>query len=112
MSQHYGDYEDFLRGALHAAVDSVEPAGDGLGRIRARLTTPHPLPVAWLMAACSEVSRRALGGLDAVSSWLHTMPGPGDGRWRARPGVGVGSPSWRPVGSGPRRRRGSRRARR
>ena len=45
MTQHSGDYEDFLRGALHAAVDSVEPAGDGLGRIRARLTTPHPLPV-------------------------------------------------------------------
>src|SRR5215468_611219 len=70
MSQHHRDYEDFLRGALHGAVDSVEPAGDGLERIRARLATPHPLPVAWLMAACSWVARYARGGLDAVSAWL------------------------------------------
>src|SRR6185437_1873776 len=70
MSQHSGDYEDFLRGALHAAVDSVEPAGDGLERIRARLTTPRPLPVAWLMAACSWVATYARGSLDSVSAWL------------------------------------------
>ena len=75
MSQHYGDYEDLLRGALHAAVDSAEPAGDGLERIRARLTTPHPLPVAWLMAVCSWVARRARGSLDSVSAWLRTVPG-------------------------------------
>ena len=75
MSQHYGDYEDLLRGALHAAVDSTEPAGDGLERIRARLTTPHPLPVAWLMAVCSWVARRARGSLDSVSAWLQTVPG-------------------------------------
>src|SRR5436190_16943602 len=75
MSQHYGDYEDLLRGALHAAVDSAEPAGDGLERIRARLTTPHPLPVAWLMAACSWVARYARGSLDSVSAWLQTVPG-------------------------------------
>src|SRR6266516_2479078 len=87
MTQHRDDFEDFVRRALHAAADSAEPSGDGLQRIRARLRAPYPVPVAWLMAACSEVSRRALGGLDAVSSWLHTMPGPGDGRWRARPGT-------------------------
>ena len=96
MSQHSGDYEDFLRGALHAAVDSVEPAGDGLERIRARLTTPHPLPVAWLMAACSWVATYARGSLDSVSaspaprSWLASRPGqpgsarPGCRRCRAR----------------------------
>src|SRR2546430_14757031 len=75
MSQHYGDYEDLLRGALHAAVDSAEPAGDGLERIRARLTTPRPLPVAWLMAVCSWVARRARGSLDSVSAWLRPVPG-------------------------------------
>src|SRR5215471_5112592 len=75
MSQHSGDYEDFLRGALHAAVDSAQPAGDGLERIRARLTTPHPLPVAWLMAVCSWVARRARGSVDSVSAWLQTVPG-------------------------------------
>src|SRR5256886_7886146 len=75
MSQHYGDYEDLLRGALHAAVDSAEPADDGLERIRARLATPRPLPVAWLMAVCSWVARRARGSLDSVSAWLQTVPG-------------------------------------
>src|SRR5438034_600016 len=74
-ARHYGIYEDLLRGALHAAVDSAEPAGDGLERIRARLTTPHPLPVAWLMAVCSWVARRARGSLDSVSAWLQTVPG-------------------------------------
>ena len=64
MSQPYGDFEDFLRGALHASVDSAEPAGDGLERIRARLTTPRPLPVAWLLAAYSWVARRTRGSLD------------------------------------------------
>jgi len=80
MSPHSGDYEDFLRGALHAAVDSAEPAGDGLERIRARLTTPHPLPVAWLMAVWSWVARRARGSLDSVSAWLQTVPG--EVHWR------------------------------
>src|SRR5215472_3490234 len=75
MSQHSGDYEDFLRGALHAAVDSAQPAGDGLERIRARLTRPHPLPVAWLMAVCSWVARYARGSLDSVSAWLQRVPG-------------------------------------
>src|SRR5262245_45000441 len=73
MSQHHGDYEDFLRGALHAAVDSVEPAGDGLERIRGRLAPPQPLLVAWLAAACSWVARRARGSLDSVSAWLETV---------------------------------------
>src|SRR6516164_5553996 len=75
MSQHSGDFEDFLRGALHAAVDSAEPASDGLERIRARLTTPRPLPVAWLMAMCSWVARYARGSLDSASAWLQTIPG-------------------------------------
>jgi hypothetical protein len=35
-----GDYEEALRRALHAAADSIEPAGDGLQRIRERLSRP------------------------------------------------------------------------
>src|SRR5690348_7466313 len=81
MSQHSGDYEDFLRGALHAAVDSVEPAGDGLERIRALLTVPRPLPVAWLTAVRSWLARYARVSLDSVSAWLQTVP-----RALARPG--------------------------
>src|SRR5215472_6552945 len=91
MSQHPGDFEDVLRGALHAAVDSAQPAGDGLERIRSRLTTPHPLPVAWLMAVCSWVARYARGSLDSVSAWLQTVPsevhrrdGAPEGRYMAR----------------------------
>ena len=84
MTQHRDDFEEFLRRALHAAADSAEPSDDGLQRIRARLRTPYPVPVAWLMAACSGVSRRALGGLESVWAWLRTVLGPGDRRWRAR----------------------------
>src|SRR5690348_12442763 len=87
MTQHRDDFEDVLRRALHTAADPAEPSGDGLQRIRARLRTPYPLLVAWLMAACSGMSRRALGGLDSLWSWLHTVPGPGHDRWRAQPGT-------------------------
>src|SRR5215475_3623657 len=69
MSQLRNDYsyEELLRRALHSAADSVEPAGDGLERIRAGLTTPHSLPVAWVMAGYSEVARRAQGLLSAMT---------------------------------------------
>ncbi|MGH3123562.1 MAG: hypothetical protein ACRDND_21430 [Streptosporangiaceae bacterium] len=36
------DYEDALRRALTAAAESIEPAGDGLQRIRHRLDSPRP----------------------------------------------------------------------
>ena len=87
MSQHQGDHEDLLRRALHAAADSVEPSDDGLERIRARLRAPHPRPVAWMMAAYSEMPRRALGALDSGWVWLHTVLGTAHERWRARPGA-------------------------
>ena len=87
MSQRPDDFEDVLRRALHAAADPAEPSDDGLEQIHARLRTPYPLLVAWLMAAWSGMSRRALGGLDAVWSWLHTVPGPGNDRSPAQPGT-------------------------
>src|SRR6266513_3617629 len=40
-----------------------------------RWTRPSPPPVAWLMAVCSWVARRARGSLDSVSAWLQTVPG-------------------------------------
>jgi hypothetical protein len=73
MSQHHRDHEDVLRRALHSAVDSMEVSGDGLERIQARLTTPRPAPLAWVMAAPSEVARRALIGLSAVWAWLQPL---------------------------------------
>jgi hypothetical protein len=72
MSQHAGDYEGLLRRALRSAVDSVEPSADGLDRIRARLTRPRPLAVAWATAVCSAVARRASGGLHSASVWLQS----------------------------------------
>ncbi len=87
MSQHDGCHEDLLRRALHAAADSVEPSDDGLERIRARLTTPYPLPVAWVMVAYSVVSRWVLGGLESALAWLRSVTGPA--RERPQPVVWV-----------------------
>jgi hypothetical protein len=49
--------EDILRRALREAAGSVEPAADGLSQIRARLSPPRPLFVAWLVAAWETVSQ-------------------------------------------------------
>jgi hypothetical protein len=76
MSPSDRDYDELVRRGLHVAADSVEPAEDGLERIRARLTTPYPVPVAWLMAGYSKVARRARDGLQCVSAWLPTSGDP------------------------------------
>src|SRR2546429_8455606 len=86
MTQHGDDFEDLLRRALHGAAEAAEPSGDGLERIRARLRTPYPVLAAWVMAACSGLSRWALGGLEAVWCWLLTVPGTGHDRSQAQPG--------------------------
>jgi hypothetical protein len=67
------DHADWLRRALHAEADSIEPAGDGLERIRARLTAPRPAPVAWITAALAGTAGRALGGLESVRAWLESV---------------------------------------
>jgi len=94
MTQRDRDLDEILRRALHAAAGSVEPADDGLDRIRARLATPRPLLVAWVMAACAAVARRTAGAWSAVSRWWQSLPGavrgpaPGHARpspWRLRP---------------------------
>jgi hypothetical protein len=51
-------FDESLRNALHAAVDHLDPAPDGLQRISARLTRPHPVGVAWAMAAWTALSLR------------------------------------------------------
>jgi hypothetical protein len=52
------DYDDVLRRALHAAAESIEPAPDGLERIRARLGTPPLLSFASAVAWSSEAATR------------------------------------------------------
>jgi hypothetical protein len=87
MSQRDRDYDEILRRALHAAADSVEPAEDGLERIRARVTRPRTVPVAWILAGYAEVARRMQGGLQATTAWLKTVPGAvREGFGAARPG--------------------------
>lgn len=68
MSTLDQDYEAILRRCLHAEAESVEPGGDGLQRIRARLKKPQPFLVAWLLAD-SDVARPVFNGLEAAGDW-------------------------------------------
>jgi hypothetical protein len=62
--------EDILRQALHQAAESVEPATDGLSRIRSRLATPRPLVIAWIVACWETVSQFVMLRLEPVLAAL------------------------------------------
>lgn len=62
--------EDILRRALHAAAESIEPATEGLTQIRARLSAPRPLAMAWLIAVWETVSQFVMLRLEAALDWL------------------------------------------
>src|ERR1700735_1984722 len=94
MSQHDHDFDEVLRRALHAAADSVQPAGDGLERIRARLTRPVPLPVAWVMASYRSASGAVLSRLRLLATWMEPAAA------RLRPVLGPAVERVRPVWSG------------
>jgi hypothetical protein len=52
------DLDDVLRQALHAVVDTIEPADDGLTRIMHRLTTPPAVrQVELLVTDCIDLAR-------------------------------------------------------
>lgn len=55
--------EAYLRQALHAAVDGIEPHPGGLERIRARAGRPRPVPLAWAEAVWTDVRLQAPGAL-------------------------------------------------
>jgi hypothetical protein len=83
------DHEERLRSALRAAADSIEPAADGLGRIRARLTPPRPVIAAWMVSWAEPVMLR----LRLAVPWLRLRLGLAHGRigpvaGRARPALG------------------------
>jgi hypothetical protein len=83
------DHEERLRRALRAAADSVEPAADGLGRIRARLTPPRPMIAAWMVSGAEPAVLR----LRLAATWLRLRLGLAHGRigpaaGRARPAIG------------------------
>jgi hypothetical protein len=75
MSQHEHEFDTFLRRVLHEEANSIEPADDGLERIRARLGRPRPVPVAWVMAVFSGTGLRVQDAVRSVSGWLRTLPG-------------------------------------
>jgi hypothetical protein len=62
------DQEEILRRALHAVADAIEPAADGLERIRERLSKPRPLAVAWLMAGWTGMAQPALLRMEPVAA--------------------------------------------
>jgi hypothetical protein len=69
------EQEERLRRALRAAADSIEPAADGLERIRERLAKPRPLAVAWLMAGWSDVAQPAMLRIEPVWAKLADLLG-------------------------------------
>jgi hypothetical protein len=92
MTAH-ADHEAHLRAVLHAAADSLEPRGDGLERIRARLRQPRSMSLAWTQAAAVELVLRAPAWLqDAlyhVVDWVRLVaerfaPAQQTGRHRSR----------------------------
>jgi hypothetical protein len=89
------DLDDVLRRALHAAVDPVEPAGDGLTRIMHRLSTPSALRQATLLVTdCVDLAR-------LITIWLEpAFTGVMRLRWRQPAGSRHESPheATRPAG--------------
>jgi hypothetical protein len=77
----HSEQEEVLRRALHAVADTIEPAPDGLERIRARLSRPQPLVVAWAMAAWTSMVQSlqfrlepgAHGQPGRLGSWLRLV---------------------------------------
>ena len=98
------DYEDALRRALTAAAESIEPAGDGLQRIRHQLDSPRPRSILsgcteWLelrgtrflirLEPVTEAARTALGRsgpLAALLSFLRGLLSPRAARGAGRAG--------------------------
>ena len=62
----HSEQEEILRRALHAVADQIEPAADGLERIRERLSKPRPLAVAWLMAGWTGLAQPLLLRMEPV----------------------------------------------
>jgi hypothetical protein len=110
------DLEEILRRELHVAAESIEPAADGLSLIRARLSSPRPLAIAWLMVGWTSVGQPALLLLDqalvAFGDWLRAIARPvleplRPLAERLRPAI---QPAWSKVQAafGPRTESGSR----
>jgi hypothetical protein len=111
------EYEDIVRRALVAAAESIEPAGDGLHRIRHRLNSPRSMTALaagftdWLrlsgirfsvrLEPATETGRTALGQVRHLFTRPGLLSGPFLTRGQ-RPGEHPGrrrtAPSHRPLG--------------
>jgi hypothetical protein len=87
------DHEAYLRAALHAAADSLEPRGDGLDRIRVRIQHARPRALAWMLAAWDALRLRTPAALqDGLyrlsggfwSAWERFAPDLAPGKHRSR----------------------------
>ncbi len=65
MKSQERDYDDILRRALRAAAESVEPAADGLDRIRGRVSARHLSPFMLLIEVLDDYFRPLLLLLEA-----------------------------------------------
>ena len=92
MNAH-ADHEARLRALLHEAADSLEPHGDGLERIHARLRQPRPRSIAWAHSGPGDLVMHFPAWLqDAiyqVADWLRPVverfaPAQAPGRHRSR----------------------------
>jgi hypothetical protein len=69
-TQSRPDLEDVLRRALHAAVDTIEPADDGLTRIMHRLTAPSAVRrAALLVTDCVDLGQLIAIWLEPAFTW-------------------------------------------
>jgi len=70
MTTEY-DLDEILRRAMHAAVDHVEPAGDGLHQIRRQLARPRlRLQTALMLTETADLFRLIGIRLEPAASWL------------------------------------------
>jgi hypothetical protein len=107
MTSPERDYEDILRRALRAAAESVEPAADGLDRIRGRLSAPRVSPfvlltefLRWLRPILLRVDSGLAAGrssLSALATRLRLPARAGQVLGRLQPALGAVAALTRPV---------------
>jgi hypothetical protein len=130
MTSPERDYDDILRRALRAAAESVEPAADGLDRIRGRLSAPRVSPfalftelLAWLSPLVFRIRSGAAGAggtlrdllaklqmparLGQAPDWVRPVIDQLAARWR----LALAAMGWKAAGERPRAAHRSRPAR-
>ena len=88
MTPVNGEFDQMLRRALHAEVDSIEPAEGGLDRIRQRMHAPWLVRQASLMLTeCVDLARLIGIRLEPAFTGLRTAMAERGGPWEALVGV-------------------------